>query len=146
MSTRDRGANRARQRARDLLIQALYQWQLAGNSLSELAAQYSAEPAYSTADQDYFQELLEAVLQDVEALDTVIAAQADRDIAQLDPVGRAVLLLALTEFKYRPDVPTKVVINEAVELAKRYGPAESYRFVNALLDRVASAPAGRAMR
>src|SRR5690606_5799037 len=70
-------------------------------------------------------------------LDRAIAKFAARSLAQLDAVGRAILLMALAELRYRPDVPTKVVINEAVELAKRYGAAESFRFVNAVLDKAA---------
>jgi len=77
------------------------------------------------------------VIDNVAALDAIIDGQAARGLNQLDAVGRAILLLALAELKFRDDVPTKVVINEAVELAKRYGAAESYKFVNALLDRTA---------
>jgi N utilization substance protein B len=145
MSAQQRGVTSARRGARDLLVKALYQWQLAGSSEAELLEQYASDPAYAHADQGYFEEMLTAILNDVEALDAAIAARADRDIAQLDAIGRAVLLLALTELKIRLDVPTKVVINEAVELAKRYGPAESFRFVNALLDRVASSTVGRTL-
>ena len=77
------------------------------------------------------------MIDNVAALDEFIARQAARGLENLDAVGRAILLLALAELKFRGDVPTKVVINEAVELAKRYGAAESYKFVNALLDRTA---------
>jgi N utilization substance protein B len=71
----------------------------------------------------------------VAALDAIIARLAARGVDQLDAVGRAILLLALAELKYRDDVPTKVVINEGVELAKRYGATDSFRFVNAVLDK-----------
>lgn len=77
------------------------------------------------------------------SLDALIAAQADRSLEQLDPVNRAVLWLGLAELMLRHDVPVKVVINEAVDLAKRYGPVSGYRFVNAVLDR--AAPALRAV-
>ncbi len=69
----------------------------------------------------------------------MIGAHADRGLDQVDAVGRGILLLALAELKFREDVPIKVVINEAVELAKRYGAADSYRFVNAVLDKAAKA-------
>jgi N utilization substance protein B len=81
--------------------------------------------------------MLTTILADVPALDELIARQATRGIEQLDAIGRAILLLGLAELKYRVDLPTKVVINEAVELAKRYGPAESFKFVNAVLDKTA---------
>ena len=134
---RDRGASRSRQRARELLIKALYQWQLAGHGVAELTAQFGATPDFERCDSDYFGQLLPVVVDNVEALDKMIARHAVRAIEQLDAVGRAILLLGLAELKYREDVPTKVVINEAVELAKRYGAAESFRFVNAVLDKSA---------
>ncbi len=92
---------------------------------------------FDRCDRDYFDALLTTVIDNVAALDEIIAQQAARGLEHLDAVGHAILLLALAELKFRGDVPTKVVINEAVELAKRYGAAESYKFVNALLDRTA---------
>lgn len=130
-----KGSAKPRQRARELLVKALYQWQIAGHALPELNRQFTQNPDFARVDQDYFRELLAAVLEDTAALDALIARQAVRSLEQLDAVGRAILLLALAELKRRNDVPTKVVINEAVELAKRYGAADSFRFVNAVLDK-----------
>jgi N utilization substance protein B len=132
-------AARSRQRARELLVQALYQWQLGGHGRDELIAQFAERPEFARCDQAYFRRMLDAVLNDAAALDDVIAALAARPGPQLDAVGRAVLLLALAELKHRPDVPTRVVINEAIELAKRYGATDSFRFVNALLDKASHA-------
>ena len=101
--------------------------------------QFSVRKEFARADQTYFKELLVQVLAQTAALDALIAAQADRSLEQLDAVDRGVLWLALAELKLRPDVPVKVVINEAVDLAKRYGPVSGYRFVNAVLDRAAPA-------
>lgn len=129
--------SKPRRRARALLVKALYQWQLAGHSYDELIEQFSALAEYSRIDRDYFATLLKHVVDDPASLDATIARYASRSIEQLDALGRAVLLLALAELKHRPDVPHKVVINEAVELSKRYGAAESYRFVNAVLDKAA---------
>ncbi|HLF10645.1 MAG TPA: transcription antitermination factor NusB [Gammaproteobacteria bacterium] len=134
---RERGSARGRQRARELLVKALYQWQLAGHTLAELTEQFAVMPEFARIDQAYFQQLLTAVLDDSKALDALISRHAVRAIEQLDAVGRAILLLALAELKYRGDVPTKVIINEAVELAKRYGATDSFRFVNAVLDKTA---------
>jgi N utilization substance protein B len=132
--THERGAG-ARHLARELLIKALYQWQIANHSVAEISAQFAAHEDFERSDRDFFGQLLAVTIEDVPALDVVIARQATRGIEQLDAVARAILLLGLAELKFRDDVPSKVVINEAVELAKRYGPAESYKFVNAVLDK-----------
>ena len=130
----ERGA-RARHLARELLIKALYQWQLAGHSVAEISAQFAAHEDFERCDRDFFGQLLAVTVENAPALDLIIAKQAARGIEQLDAVGRAILLLGLAELKFREDVPTKVVINEAVELAKRYGAADSFKFVNAVLDK-----------
>ena len=127
----------SRERARGLLLKALYQWQLAGHSREELKAQYSGLAEFARIDQKYFESLLDCVLDDHASLDALIGQLSARGLGQLDAVGRGILLLALAELKHRPDVPVKVVINEAVNLAKRFGPAESYRFVNAVTDKAA---------
>ena len=132
--THERGAG-ARHLARELLVKALYQWQIAGHSVAEISAQFAAHEDFEKSDRDFFGQLLAVTIEDAPALDVVIARQATRGIEQLDAVARAILLLGLAELKFRDDVPSKVVINEAVELAKRYGPAESYKFVNAVLDK-----------
>jgi N utilization substance protein B len=131
---RERGA-RARHLARELLVKALYQWQLAGHSVAELAAQFAADEDFARCDRDFFGELLAVTIEGAPELDLIIARHASRGIEQLDAVGRAVLLLGLAELKFRGDVPSKVVINEGVELAKRYGPTDSFKFVNAVLDK-----------
>ena len=118
-------------------MKALYQWQLAGHGYDELIGQYSARAEFARVDQIYFREMLRRVLDEVEQLDRVIAAHAVRKLDQLDAVGRAILLVALAELKFREDVPKKVAINEAVELAKRYGATASFKFVNAVLDKAA---------
>jgi N utilization substance protein B len=127
----------SRERSRGLLLKALYQWQLAGHTREELLAQYSALAEFARVDQGYFEDLLGRVLEDSENLDALIAKLSARGLEQLDVVGHSILLLALAELKHRPDVPVKVVINEAVNLAKRYGAAESFRFINAVTDKAA---------
>jgi transcription antitermination protein NusB len=130
-------ATRARHLARELLVKALYQWQIAGHGVAELKSQFSAAADFERADGEYFGELLKTVVGDAPALDALIVRHAVRSIEQLDAVGRAVLLLGLAELKHREDIPTKVVINEAIELTKRYGTTDSHKFVNAVLDKTA---------
>lgn len=120
-----------------MLVKALYQWQLAEHDLTELERQFSLLPEFAKIDRTYFHALLGTAVGEAADFDRAIARFAARSLEQLDAVGRAILLVALAELRHRPDVPTKVVINEAVELAKRYGPAESFRFVNAVLDKAA---------
>ncbi|HVY67213.1 MAG TPA: transcription antitermination factor NusB [Gammaproteobacteria bacterium] len=143
-------ATRARHLTRELLVKALYQWQIAGHGLPELRRQFSALADFERCDADYFNELLKIVIDDVAALDALIARYAVRSVEQLDAVGRAVLLLGLAELKHRAEIPTKVVINEAVELTKRYGVTDGHKFVNAVLDkasreidRTAAVPGGK---
>ena len=133
---RDGGA-RARRLARELLVKALYQWQIAGHSVAELTAQFAALADFERCDRDFFGQLLAVIVDEVAGLDALISKQATRGVDQLDAVGRAILLLGLAELKFRSDVPTKVVINEGVELAKRYGTTDSFKFVNAVLDKMA---------
>jgi transcription antitermination protein NusB len=133
--TREHGAG-ARRLARELLVKALYQWQIAGHSVPEISTQFAADEEFARCDEAFFAEMLAATVADAPALDTLIARHAARGIEQLDAVGRAILLLGLAELKFREDVPSKVVINEAVELAKRYGATDSFKFVNAMLDKM----------
>jgi N utilization substance protein B len=130
-------ATRARHLARELLVKALYQWQIAGHAVPELRAQFSAAEDFERCDAEYFDDLLAKVTGEAPALDEFIARHAVRSMEQLDAVARAVLLLGIAELKHRPDVPTKVVINEAIELTKRYGTTDSHKFVNAVLDKTA---------
>jgi N utilization substance protein B len=132
-----------RKGARDLLVLALYQEQLSGHDMAELVAQFEAREEFATIDQVYFLDLLRRVLDNVEVLDAIVAELAVRSLQQLDAVGLAILRLAVAELKYRFDVPRKVIINEAVDLAKRYGANDSYRFVNAVLDKAAKQVEGR---
>ena len=132
----DRSA-RARSLSRKLAMQALYQWQLAGQSASELQRQFAAEEGYGDAEEEYFAGLVDGVTTIVAVLDTRLQPLIDRPLVQLDPVERAVLWIGIFELLHRPDVPYRVVINESVELAKRFGATDGHKFVNAVLDRAA---------
>ena len=130
-------AARGRHGARRLLVQALYQFQINGHSDDELIEQFSSREEFAWIDGDYFLSLLREIIEGADALDGLIAESADRPVAQLDPIERAVLWVGLAELESRPDVPLKVVLNEAVELSKQFGAEDGHRFVNAVLDKAA---------
>jgi N utilization substance protein B len=125
----------ARASARRLLVQALYQWQLGRQPAGELAAQYAARPEFARADADYFHAALAAVIAAADGIDAELARHSEIAPPRLDPIEHAILALGIWELTARPDVPYRVVINEGVELAKRFGATDGHRYVNAVLDR-----------
>jgi N utilization substance protein B len=130
-----REQSRARGAARRLLVQALYQWQLARQPAAELVAQFSATPEYARIDHDYFRAAIAAICAEGAALDEELRRHSDIAPERLDPVEHAILALGLWELMARPEVPYRVVINEGIELAKRFGATDGHRYVNAVLDR-----------
>ncbi|MCZ6890334.1 MAG: transcription antitermination factor NusB [Gammaproteobacteria bacterium] len=133
----DRVDPRARRRARRALVQALYQWQLASASAASIIDQFRAGESLGNADDEFFEDCLRGTMLDVNALELCFAEYLNRTLDQLDKVERAILRAGTFELKHRLDVPFKVVIDEYVRLAKTFGAAESHRFVNGVLDRVA---------
>lgn len=127
----------ARQKARRLAMQAVYQWQMADTESAALIEQFLDDDKMEHADADYFRLLLLGVMQHVTELEAAITEALDRPLEQLDPVERAVLGISAYELFHCPDVPYRVVINEAVELAKTYGATDSHRYINAVMDRIA---------
>jgi len=128
-------ATRARSAARRQLMQALYQWQLGGQPWQDVYQQFAAQPEFGQADAVYFREALMQIAGSRDELDAELARHAEITPAQLDPVEHAILYLGLWELMKRPDVPYRVVINEAVEIARRFGATDGHKFVNAVLDR-----------
>ena len=124
----------ARTRARELLVQALYQKQLAGHVCTELLEQFHAQAAYERVDKEFFDEALPAICETQADLETKIAELIDRPLEQLDPVELSVLLIGVYELEARIDVPYRVVINEGVNLAKRFGALDGHKYINACLD------------
>lgn len=124
----------ARTRARELMVQALYQKQIAGHSTSELLSQFHEQVAYKRVDQPFFDEQFPAISNSQEDLETKIDELIDRPLEQLDPVELAILLIGVYELESRIDIPYRVVINECVNLAKRFGSIEGHKYVNACLD------------
>ena len=126
----------ARRRARRTLLQALYAWQMTDADFDEIASQFTRDQLKG-ADTDYLHECLRGIMDRVTALDPLFEPYLDRRIDELDYVERAILRAGSYEMKERLDVPARVVIDEWVELAKRFGATESFRYVNGVLDRVA---------
>jgi N utilization substance protein B len=123
--------------ARRLSLQAIYQWQMTGQTVEEIDRQFEEEPELAKADREYFHVLLYGVPSHVDELDRALAPHLERSIEHVDPVERAILRCACFELAHRLDVPYKVVINEAVELTKTFGAEQGHRFVNGVLDKVA---------
>jgi len=130
-------SGRARGLSRKFALQALYQWQLTGQSYAELLNQYAAEEGFGGADREYFETLLKGTTESSESLDGELAGLIDRPVGQLDPIEHAILMLGLYELRHSLDVPYRVVINEGIELAKKFGATDGHKFVNAVLDRAA---------
>jgi N utilization substance protein B len=126
-----------RRKARHFGLQALYQWTLSGADLSDIEAEFRVDNDFRHTDGDYFTAVLRGVTSDVEALEAVFAPALDRALDDLDPIERNLLRLGTFELRDRIDVPYKVVINEAVSLAKKFGATESHRYINGVLDKVA---------
>lgn len=124
-----------RSRARELALQALYQRQITGHDKAELLKQFRERRDYAEVDQRYFDEILPAICDGFEKLTEGISRYTDRPIVQLDPVELAVLLIGYYELESRADVPYRAVINEAVNMARRFGAEDGHKYVNAVLDR-----------
>ena len=127
----------ARTRARELLLQALYQKQIAGHDCTELLSQFRAQVAYERVDQDYFDELLRDICNTQSELELRIGELIDRPLDQLDPVELGILLIGVYELRARIDIPYRVVINECVNLARRFGAIDGHKYINACLDTAA---------
>lgn len=136
--TRPAGIRAGRNRARRCAVQSLYQALLTGQTLTEIAQQFRNLEYLDGADEPFYDELLQTVARRRAELEQMIGRFADRAVEQIDPVELAVLYVALAELDSRIDIPYRVVLDEAIGLARRYGSADSHRYVNAIVDRAAS--------
>lgn len=127
---------KARRAARRLTMQALYQWLMTGDDPRDVLSQFQADRPLRGADPVYFRDLLIGVPDQVPQLDLALIPFLGRSMELIDPVERAILYLATYELLFKPDVPYKVVINEAVDLEKTFGAEQGYRFINGVLDKV----------
>jgi len=133
-----RRATRERSAARRLAMQALYQWQVGGQPWQDVYQQFAADPDFGRVEAAYLRQALMGVANSREELDRELAAHGEIPPAQLDPVEHAVLYVGLWELMRRPDIPYRVVINEAVDIARRFGATDGHKFVNAVLDRAST--------
>ena len=127
----------ARTRARELVLQALYQKQIAEHDSGELIKQFHEQKAFERVDQEFFDETLKDICDQQSDLEEKISELIDRPLEQLDPVELGILLIGVFELQHRIDVPYKVVINEGVNLAKRFGATDGHKYINACLDKAA---------
>jgi len=129
----------ARHRARECVLQGLYEAQLSGNAAEAIRASLVADASFANADRAYFDELWSGVNAERDALIRLIEARIDRPLAQLSPIERSVLVIGAWELEHRSEIPFRVIIDESIELAKSYGGTDGYKFVNGVLDKLAAA-------
>jgi N utilization substance protein B len=128
----------ARSRARRRALQAIYAWQMSGQPIAQVIEQFRDEQDMEIADLGYFEDLVRGIDAHREQLDTELRRFLDREIAQVDPIERGVLRIAAYELLHRPDIPYRVVINEAIETTKRFGSDHGHTFINGVLDKAAA--------
>ena len=129
--------SKKRSKAREFAIQAIYQWQVSGNEIQEIIEQFFQEKNLKSFEIEYFQDLLRGVIINLDELDASLASFIDRDIELVDLVERAILRMAAYELIHHPEIPYRVVINEAVELAKLFGADQGHKYVNGFVDKLA---------
>ena len=128
----------ARSRSRRRALQAVYAWQMSNSPISKVIEQFHNEQDMEIADLQYFEDLVRGVAQYHDELDAQLEKYLDRTLVQVDPIERAVLLIASYELIHRLDVPYRVVINEAIETSKRFGSDQGHTYVNGVLDKAAA--------
>lgn len=128
---------KARGKSRRFAMQAIYQWQMTGDSIADIKQQFFDDNNFSLIDADYFYELVSGVASSVSEIDPLLEKYMPRSVESIDHVERAILRIATYEFLRRPDVPYRVILNEAISITKEYCAENSHTFVNAVLDKVA---------
>ena len=128
----------SRRRSREFAMQGLYQWQLAGTDAATIETHMAVAKGFDRIDRPYFSSLLAGSIREAQRLEQSLQPFLDRKCAELSPIERAILFIAAYELENQPDVPYRVVINEAVELAKSYGGTDGFKYVNGVLDKLAA--------
>ncbi|AMS32765.1 MAG: transcription antitermination factor NusB [Betaproteobacteria bacterium] len=127
-----------RRRSREFALQALYQWQLAQPSFAEIEQQYQLAEGFDKSDAALFKSIVVGAIQNALSLESALVPNLDRGWAEVSPVERAILLIAGFELIHTPETPYRVIINEAIELAKSYGGTDGHKYVNGVLDKLAA--------
>ena len=130
-------AKSQRRRSRELAVQGLYEWLLSGAEAATIDAHMREHEGFEKCDSVHFDALLHGCIAEAADLDAALARHVDRKTTQLSPVEHGVLLIGAYELKHCIDIPYKVAINEAVELAKAFGGTDGHKYVNGVLDKVA---------
>lgn len=128
-----------RRRARECTVQALYSWFISKNSIEQVELAFITDQDMQGVDIPYFRKLLRGAVENMDAVDAALSPHLDRAENEVDPIERSILRMAGYELKYELDVPYKVVINEAIEVAKVFGSDDSHKYINGVLDKLAPA-------
>ena len=126
-----------RRRTRDFLLQALYRRLLSGAEVGEIQRDIEASDYWAPLDHGFYRATLAGVVADIAAIEATLATALDRPLPEVSPVERAILKIGLFELIHRPEMPLRVILNEAIELAKTFGGTDGHKFVNGVLDRLA---------
>lgn len=135
-NTKKRGARGARRRSREFALKGIYEWLLTGADAASIDAAATETEDFEHIDAELYRELLNGVIDNFTDLEASYAIFIDRDVKSLSPIERSILLIGTYELKHSPQTPYRVIINEAVELAKSFGGSEGYRYVNGVLDKL----------
>jgi transcription antitermination protein NusB len=128
--------------ARKAVVQALYQWQMTGQSLLSIELQFEEDGRFKGLQKSYFKGLFHGIPECLDGIDEALSEFVDRPVDAIDPVERAILRLGAYELMHRPEMPYRVVLNESINLAKHFGADGSHRYINGILDKVAQAKRG----
>lgn len=125
-----------RSQTRRVALQALYQWQVNRSEVLDIIKQFSEAGRLDAIDVALFQDIVNDVIKQADALDGLYQPYLDRAVAMIDPIEKMILRMGVQELQNKPEIPYRVVINEAVELAKRFGAEDSHKYINGILDKV----------
>ncbi len=119
-----------------MVLQALYQWQMSGSSISQIETEFFVDNDMTKVDTEYFRDLFKSIAGKVSEIDELFSDCLDRPVEKLDPIEKALLRMGAYELVHRIDVPYKVVLNEAIDLAKKFGGTDGHKYINSILDRL----------
>lgn len=133
----EKSSIKGKRRARKLMVQAMYQWLIGKQELSEIEAQFRVANNMTTVDDEYFCRLLYGIPKNIEQLEQCFSTYLDRPITELNPIELSILRISTFELYFCPEIPYRVVLDEAVSLAKQFGSQDGHRYVNGILHQVA---------